>query len=179
MRLGSGGLMVAAVLAAGTFFVTVRARALGSAEAAADAEVTALERAVADLEELEALKGQREVVAAAKRPTNDVIAQVNAVLRDSGIPTTRLKALEPEADVPLAGRYRSQTIRLALERLSLQEVGGFLGAWRDAATVWTPRSIELSHVSTQDGGDAGFDVRIVIAATYLSDLSEPAVEPRR
>jgi hypothetical protein len=98
------------------------------------------------------------------------------VARDAGIPTERLNGLEPESDVALAGRYRTQTIRLALEKVTLREVGSFLAAWRGAKTVWTPRSIELTQVVEKDGSSGGLDTRVVIAATYLSDTPQ---EPRR
>lgn len=165
------GLALAVLCAAGAFVVALRARALAAADVTLVAERAALENTSRDLGELRELAAQREVVADAKRPTTDVIALVNAVLRDAGLPTTRLKALEPEADVPLAGRYRRQALRLAIERLSVPELGAFLAAWRAAASVWTPRSIELAHVASQDGSDLGFDVRIVIAATYLGDAA--------
>ncbi len=168
-------LTVTALLAAGAFVVALRARALAAASDIRLAEEAALARSVSDLAELSTLRLQREVVADAKRPTNDVIAQVNAVLRDAGIATGRLKTLEPEADVPLAGRYRSQTIRLALERMTLPEVGAFLAAWRAAATVWTPCAIELTHVAAPEGASLGYDTRLVLSATYLADVTpEPS-----
>ena len=165
-------LLVALVVAAAAYVVVLRAHALAQASEDLAREAVALERTTADLRELADLQGQREVVAAAKRPTQDVIAQVNAVLRDAGLPATRLKNLEPEADVPLAGRYRTQTIRLSLEKLALRDVGAFLAAWRAAGTVWAPRAIELAHVVAADGADQGFDARIVLAATYLADTAE-------
>ena len=171
MTRARGSLAIGTRAAVGVFCVALRARALGDAQDAVAVEARSLQQTGADLAELADLQTQREVVAAAKRPTNDVIAQVNAVLRDAGIPTARLKALEPEADVPLAGRYRSQTLRFALERLSLPEIGSFLAAWRAAETVWTPRAIELTHAAAPDGSSLGYDTRIVIAATYLSDLA--------
>ncbi len=179
MKRSHGRLMVMAVTAVAVFTVTLRARALGDAVEAVEVEARATHQTTKDLRELAMLKTQRAVVAEAKRPTNDVIAQVNAVLRDAGIPTGRLKSLDPEADVPLGGRYRSQTIRLALDRLALGEVASFLSAWRGAETVWTPRSIELTHVAATDGADLGVDVRIVIAATYLAELAELVQEPSR
>jgi len=165
-------LVAIAALACGAFVVDLRMNALAAAREDSVRELGALEQTAADLREWEDLKAQREVVAAAKRPTQDVIAQVNAILRDAGVPTERLKSLEPESDVPLAGRYRTQTLRLALERLALRDVGSFLAAWRHAGTVWTPRSIELTQVAAPDGSCLGVDARVVIAATYLSDTPQ-------
>ena len=165
-------LLVALLFAIGAFVVALRGRALASAQGDVSRERAALDRTAADLRELADLKGQREVVAAAKRPTQDVIAQVNAVLRDAGVPTERMQGLEPEADAPLAGRYRTQTIRVSLDRLALREVGAFLAAWRAAKTVWTPRSLELTHVAAADGADQGFAARVLIGATYLSDAPQ-------
>jgi hypothetical protein len=165
-----------AALACGVFVVVLRANALAAAREDADRERQFLEQTAADLREWSDLRTQREVVSAAKRPTQDVIAQVNAVLREIGIPTERLKGLEPESDVALAGRYRTQTIRLALEKVTLREVGSFLLAWRSAKTVWTPRSIELTQVADKDNSSGSLDARLVIAATYLSDA--PKEPPR-
>jgi hypothetical protein len=165
-----------AALACGLFVVVLRVNALAAAREDAARELQSLGQTTADLREWSDLRTQREVVSAAKRPTQDVIAQVNAVLRDAGIPTERLKGLEPESDVALAGRYRTQTIRLALERVTLREVGSFLAAWRAARTVWTLHSIELTQVVNKDGSSGGLDARIVIAATYLSD--SPPEPPR-
>jgi hypothetical protein len=158
-----------AALACGLFVLVLRVNALAAAREDAVRELQSLVQTASDLRKWSELKTQREVVSAAKRPTQDVIAQVNAVLRDSGIPTERLKGLEPESDVALAGRYRTQTIRLALERVTLRDVGSFLVAWRGAKTVWTPRSIELTQALDKGGSSNGLDARIVIAATYLSD----------
>ena len=165
-----------AALACGLFVVVLRVNALAAAREDVARELQSLEQTASDLREWSELKTQREVVSAAKRPTQDVIAQVNAVLRDAGVPTERLKGLEPESDVALAGRYRTQTIRLALEGVTLREVGSFLAAWRAAKTVWTPRSIELTQVVDKDGASSGLDARLVIAATYLSNA--PREPPR-
>ena len=165
-----------AALACGVFVVVLRVNALAAAREDAARELQFLEQTAADLREWSELKAQREIVSAVKRPTQDVIAQVNAVLRDAGIPTERLKGLEPESDVALAGRYRTQTIRLALEKVGLREVGSFLAEWRAARTAWTPRSIELTQVVDKFGASGGLDARLVIAATYLSDA--PVESPR-
>src|SRR5262245_65398581 len=172
------GLALGATLAVAAFVVALRASALTRAREEADREQVALEQTSADLREWAELKVAREVVAAVKRPTQDVIAQVNAVLRDAGVPTERLKNLEPEADVPVGGRYRTQTIRLSLEKVALRDVGSFLAAWRAAKTAWTPRSIELTQVATPDGKESqGLEARVVLAATYLS--AAPQQEPPR
>ncbi len=167
---------LSAALACGAFVVVLRVNALAASREDADRELQVLEQTASELREWSELKTQREVVSAAKRPTQDVIAQVNAVLRDAGVSTARLKGLEPESDVALAGRYRTQTIRLALDKVTLREVGSFLSAWRAAKTVWTPSSIELTQVADKDGASAGLDARLVIASTYLSDA--PKETPR-
>jgi len=171
-------LVAVALVAVGAFTVALRAMALAQAEGDVAAERDALDRTAADLREWASLRDERAVVAETKRPTQDVIAQVNAVLRDAGIPTERLKNLEPEADVALAGRYRTQTLRFSLEHLSRS----FLATWRAAKTVWRPRSLELTHVNSaadKDGGSLGFDARVVIAATYLSDAPPTPKESGR
>lgn len=151
--------------------LTWRGRALQAATASLDTERAALSQVERDLDELARLRARKEIVAATKRPTNDVIAQVNALLRDAGIPTRRLQSLEPEADVALSGRYRSQSIRIALSAMALPEIGALLATWRAAESAWTPRSIELTHAAGDDRGGQDYDVRLVVAATYLADLT--------
>jgi hypothetical protein len=166
-------LAVALLVSVGAFVVALRARALAQVQDDVAREVVALDRTSADLDELTELRRERAVVAESRRPTQDLIAQVNAALRNAGVATDRMKSLDPEADTPLAGRYRSQTLRVTLERLSLREVGAFLASWRAAKTVWTPRSLELAHVAGSDGKSPSdrYDARVVIAATYLSDTA--------
>jgi hypothetical protein len=164
------------VVSIGVFVVTSRARALAQVQDDVAREVASLDHTATALDELTKLRRERAVVAESRRPAQDVIAQVNAAMRDAGVPTDRMKSLDPEADSPLAGRYRSQTLRLTLEHLSLREVGAFLASWRAAKTVWTPRSLELAHVAITEGKVPSdrYDARVVIAATYLSDAPEPS-----
>ena len=163
-----------------TFAVALRAQTLVAANAAADAREAVLALATQDLAHLVELRARRDVVAAARRPPQDVIALVNATLREAGVPADRFKNLEPENDVPTGTGLRRQTLRLQLEQVTVPQLGQFLAAWRSGQSLWTPTSLELTHrpAGPEAGGDPAaadrFDARMVVAATYVDDAKEGA-----
>jgi hypothetical protein len=133
-----------------------------------------------DAQEIIELRSRQQVVNTAERPTQDVIAQVNAVLSEVGIPTNRVKSLTPESDGAINSAkgtaqtgsiYRKQSLRMTLENLTVQEIGNFLLQWRAAQKIWTAVEIELTHVhsSTKDKtGENRYDASIVLSAVYVS-----------
>jgi len=164
------GFAVFAVLA---FIVALRARALAAANSFADAREASLAQVGCETQRLVELRARQDVVAAARRPPQDVIALVNKTLREAGVPTDRFKNLEPESDVPTSGGLRHQTLRLLLEQVSLPQLGQFLAEWRTRQQLWTPTSIELTHRVAGADADDRFDVRVVVAATYVADTADP------
>jgi len=164
------GFAVFAVLA---FVVALRAHALAAANTLADAREASLTQVEQETQRLIDLRARQDVVAAARRPPQDVIALVNKTLREAGVPTDRFKNLEPESDVPTSGGLRRQTLRLLLEQVSLPQLGQFLAEWRTRQDLWTPTSIELTHRVSGADADDHFDVRVVVGATYFADTAEP------
>jgi hypothetical protein len=162
------------------FVLALRAHALTTADAVADAREGALAEVERETQRLLELRAREDVVASARRPPQDVIALVNAALREAGIPADRFKNLEPESDVPTGNGLRRQTLRLLLEQVSLPQLGQFLQQWRARQGLWTPTSVELTHrlaggaAADQAEKDDRFDVRVVVAATYFPDAKEAA-----
>jgi hypothetical protein len=168
--------LAAAAASALLFGLVLRGQALAAARDRADVQLVTLASIEKDLERIAALRSQQDVVATAKRPPQDVIALVNAVLRESGVPTDRFKNLEPESDVPTSGGLRRQTLRLVLEQITVAQLGAFLFEWTARQQLWTPTGIELTHRAAGNDTDDRFDARVVLAATYFSDAHE---EPTR
>ena len=168
-----GVLLGALVLAVGT-------RRLDAAERALDGSRQRLHKARGQALELSRLSSRQERVAVQERPRQDVIALVNSVLAECGIPSTSFQRLDVESDVavttadgPAPGRYRRQSLTLVLQRLTTRQLGAFLAEWRDRQAVWTPTRLELTHVrEARSSGDL-YTASILITATYLSDRTSP------
>jgi hypothetical protein len=122
-----------------------------------------------------------------------VIAQVNAVLAEVGIPSRSLRSLSPESNTQIASptgggawggggggsgtervKLKRQSLRMVLENLSVQEIGAFLIKWRSAQQVWTTTRIELTHAGGRDANDDRYDATLLISALYVEDM--PATE---
>ena len=135
-----------------------------------------LESAASSIQEVLDLRAAQQVVGIQQRPTQDVIAQVNSVLADVGIPSNQLRSLTPESnglvnqsgDAP-GPKLKRQLLRLNLENVSVGELGGFLDQWRTVQSMWTVSRIELTHVRDQNPANSRFDVNLLISAVYLAD----------
>ena len=97
------------------------------------------EQTAAEVSEMLALQTRRQRVSLAERPPQDVIAHVNEVLAEAGLPGNHFKRLTAEGDValprgpgPAGPEYRRQSVRLILQAMTVQELGLFLSEWRPA-----------------------------------------------
>lgn len=129
-----------------------------------------------DASEVLQLRAAHDRVADRKRPEDHVLAHVNRVLAEAGIPSRSLQGVRPEADIALttsadAGRtqYRRQSVNISLQRLTLPEIGAFLLRWREDDAVWTPRRIELTKHRSRTDDDDRYDATIVISAIYVAE----------
>ena len=129
-----------------------------------------------DVQSVLDLRATQQVIGIQQRPTQDVIAQVNATMAECGLPSNRLKSLTAESDALMSQigdvstlPLRRQSLRLALENMSMKEMGDFLGQWRDSQQIWAVARIELTHVRDQDQMNARFDINVLISAIYLAD----------
>lgn len=167
-------IMVALLVAALMVPVVVSARRLANARDELQATQLSAAGAVRDTQRVLTLRQKQQRIADRKRPEQDVIARVNATLTEADIPLSRFAGLRPASDSALRGSaqngppYRRQTVQITLRRLTIPELGAFLGAWSSTQDLWTPTQIELSHVRRRSG-PVGYNATILISATYLAD----------
>jgi hypothetical protein len=137
-----------------------------------------LANAAAQAAELARLRQSRERVSPRERPKQDVIALMNGVMAEAGIPSERLKNLENESSESFSssasgasspGRYRRQSVSVNFEQLAPEHIGKLLLELRHRQGVWTPTRLELSHARTQPDSGNLYSLRLLISATYLSD----------
>jgi hypothetical protein len=133
---------------------------------------------------LAALRAQPAVSGFGTRPDQDVIQLVNGVLDRAGLPAGRLRSVQPEPDRAVVddrdGR-RAATVRLALEPVTVQELGSLLAAWRNGQQVWSVARIDLSAM-TGGGGGAGrasgqYRASIIVTATYVDEAAPLPAAP--
>ncbi len=169
-------LLLAAMLLAGAL-ATGRLR---SAESDAETAIAQLRAAQADAHEVFALRAQSERIGAAKRAPEDVLARINAALRDTALGTGRVSNYREHSDTELPGRtdgprYRRQSIQFTLSPIELPDLGRFLDHWRTSEPLWTPTNLELTRVGSQRSRNtqSGYAATITIAATYVDIGSTP------
>ncbi len=163
-----GAILLGAATLAAVASVLWSAGRLSRARAHDRSAVSSLERVAHDAGRVLALRASRQTVAEQKRPEQDVIARVNAVLSEAGLAERHFGGLRPESDSAVPGSaHRRQTLRITLRQLGLAELGAFLERWAASQELWTPTRLELSRAQTQ--ADPGrYDVSILIAATYIA-----------
>jgi hypothetical protein len=151
---------------------------LGAVRKQTQAAQSAMGQITCDAKEVVELRGRQQRAAVREQPQQDVIAQVNAIISEVGVPSRSLRSLSPESDSQVkpayavsAAKLRRQSLRLVLENLSTHEIGAFLMKWRLSQRTWTVTRIELNHVRSQEGSDDRYDVTLVISALYVDDTS--------
>jgi hypothetical protein len=121
---------------------------------------------------LAALRSQPPVSGFGARPGDDVIQLANHVLEAAGLPAARLRGVQPDADRVLPddrdGR-RAATVRLAVEPVTVQELGALLSAWRSSQQVWSVARIELNAMGRGPAGQ--YRASLIVSATYVDDSS--------
>ena len=149
-------------------------RRLTAAQAQLEGGFASLQTASDEGRRVLELRAKQQRVAERKRPEQDVIARVNAVLAEAGIPASRFAGLRPDSDAALPGaevggaEYRRQTVQIMLRQLTVPELGEFLRAWSVSQDLWTPARIELTH-SRNRASPGSYDVTMAISAVYVSD----------
>ena len=167
------------VLAAAMLILVINSRRLTAAENELDAARKSLNAAMTDAREILQLRAQRQRIAHAEHPTQDVIARINSVIAEAGLPSRCFKSLTPSSNTVInnAGgsasdgtiKYRRQSLRLSLEDLEPPELGRFLTRWRSTQPLWTITSIELAHQRSRNRTDGRYDITIILTALYVAD----------
>jgi hypothetical protein len=129
------------------------------------------------------LRAQPPVSGFGARPGDDVMQLAGRVFGSAGLPTGRLRSVQADPDRALAddrdGR-RAATVRLAVEPVTIQELGALLAAWRASQQVWSIARIDLSAMTRATGaGHAAGQYRasIVVTATYIDETTSPPPQP--
>lgn len=152
--------------------LTSTARLKGAESQLATATLN-LNQTIGDSQRILELRARQQTIAEQKRPDQDVIARVNAVLAEAGIPSDRFGGLRPESDAALPGPnqnatgYRRQSVRITLNELSVDQIGSFLSKWTQTQPLWIPSRIELTH--SRNASNAGqYSLNLLLSATYVA-----------
>lgn len=167
------GVLLVLVLAGAALPVAFSTRRLQASQSRLAEASARLERVGEDARHVVELRTREERVADRKRPKQDVIARVNAVLGATGIPASQFGGLRLESDSDIPGasggaRYRRQSMAVDLKGLTVAELTAFLTEWRASQLLWTPSRLDLTHLRDRKDGDR-YDAGIVITATYVAD----------
>lgn len=148
---------------------------------ALDSALATLTSTAEDVKHVVELRGISPRVQLRERPAQDVIAQVNDVLAEAGLPAHHFKSLATESDTGTAQGerasmtlHRKQLLRLNLEQLTIQELGTFLSRWRLKQQIWTISRLELTHIRASSGTPDRFNAVLLLAAIYLGDAQGPS-----
>ena len=170
--------VVLALLASlAALLVAVQTKRLADARHQYDSRRADLDRVVEESREIVRLRNEGEKVSLRERPANDVLAQVNAILVESGIPTSRLTEFRPESDMPLPDVARGpndplwhrQSIVLHFNELTMTDLGSFLSRFGGTQELWSPTRIEIIQPREPARQKAGqYQVHVVISAIYCS-----------
>ncbi len=160
------------VMASGVFAGVCASRA-ASAHAAVAGASQRLAATTGDAQELVRLRVGTQAVSLGPRPSDDTIAEVRRVLTVAGVPSARLRSVQPTGERALRSgsqevQHREQLVRVTLEPVSLAEVGAFLTNWREASPQWAPSSIELASRSRGNEAEGRYTATITLSALYAA-----------
>jgi len=176
-------ILVLLILATCLLAVTISLRRLAASREALASAQTLLLQTAREAQEIVDLRSQTQTVESRQRPAQDVIAQVNLVLAEAGIPSQHFKSLTPEAEAatPAASssagaRLFRQSVRLVLEDLHPEQIGLFLLQWRTSQPIWPVTRIELVHNRSRGAKDDReanqYDATILLTALYVGDAPQ-------
>ncbi len=166
-------ILLALLLTALLLPLAVSARRLSTARQRLGVAEASLADTVGDGRRVLDLRQRQQRVAETKRPSQDLIARVNATLAKAGIPQTRFASHQPRPDAALpaaapdAPIYRRQQVQINLRQMAMAELGAFLKAWSASQELWTPTRIELSRMRGPNNIPQ-FNVMLVLTATYVA-----------
>lgn len=152
---------------------SLSAKRLANARSRLDSAQASLTQVMTDSNRILELRAKRQTIAEQKRPDQDIIARVSAVLAEVGIPSDRFGGLRPESDAALATggggptSYRKQSVRVTLNDLSVVQIGQFLSRWGQSQPLWIPTRIELTH-SRANSAEDRYTLGILLSAMYVA-----------
>lgn len=151
-----------------------------------------------EVSEIYSLQNSNQQIAWGQRPTEDVLAQVNTALAESGIPAKHLRGIGEETDVALPSMQhtsgnnssqieslRRQTLTITLTDMNMAQLGEYFNHWHTIQDLWTINRIEMNHQqkqqqpqgsnrNTSNNSDSNnssdsYTVRLQISVIYLAD----------
>ena len=190
MSLRSMWVSLAVLVAVSALLIAIGLQRLQRADRQLEAAHSALKQTQRDADTITDLRARSQTIETRQRPAQDVIALINAVLAEVGIPSTHLQSLTPESEGAAVGgpasnmsqaRLLQQSLRLTLQNLAPHQIGSFLTQWHASQQVWNAARLELVHNRThQDTPDPKsgksaegnrYDVTVLLTALYLADGS--------
>jgi hypothetical protein len=161
--------------------IVINAKRLSAVQTQLDAAGTTFGQTKRDASRILELRSKQQTIAERKRPDQDLIARVNAVLGDAGIPVDRFGGLRPESDAALPASAsesilcRRQTIRVSLNELTLSQIGEFVSRWSATHPLWILSRIELTHSRSEKNSNR-YNVSLLLSAIYVADSVQPTPE---
>jgi hypothetical protein len=147
--------------------LVVQSIRLEHASTSAEAATAATRALVSEASEVLRLRGARATTATQELPTSDLLALVNQVMSEAGLPSRHLERLEPQGVVATEHRgLKRQTARLALTTISVDDLGRVLAGLARTQSLLKPTSIELTHQDQAGDRHGTWNVTLVLAAPY-------------
>lgn len=135
------------------------------------------------LAEIQRLQPQRQTALLASKPTESVSAALRAALATAGVGEASLRAVNPNSDEAVSSSdhsgpsYRRQNLTVSISPITARQLGQFLAAWRDAEPAWIVTRIDCSHSGVETDTNSTYDVRLMLATTYLVFTAIPKTTP--
>ena len=160
--------------------IMLSAARLANAQSQLDGAHARLRQTITVAQRIVELRSAQQTVGEQKRPDQDVIARVNAVLAEAGIPSNQFGGLRPESDAALPNAnaggvaYKRQSVRITLNDLSVIQIGAFLSKWTESQPLWIPTRVELTHVrSGNDQTSNLYTLNLLLSAIYVAHEERP------
>jgi len=155
------------------------ARAAGDASAARQS-LNDAEHLVDRIEALERMHPWRRDTTT---PPADLTPRLLAALDDAGVPHDRLRSVRHASDRAVSSgdergqfRVRQRTVSIAMEPLSVSEIGSVLASWKRLEPSWTVSLIDLKQLPS---GEARGAIRFDVARTYVPAASQDSLSGAR
>ena len=161
--------------------IAISAKRFSRVESHLIAAMSNLDQIKTDAIRINELRSKQQMIAEQKRPDQDVIARVNAMLSEAELPLNSFGGLRPEADAELpnsfAGSvtYRRQSVRISINELTIREIGDFVSRWCSTQPLWVLTRIELTHSRNGKNADR-YDLSLLLSATYVAQRNPDATE---
>lgn len=132
--------------------------------------------------EIKSLRKHPPLIGERPMPSERFVGMASEVAAQAALSPNAIKSVEAEQEsaattniVGTGASFRRQSVRVALDAISLPELGSFLGSWRGLHPSWTSTRIDLSPMplpSTNGRGATSvqkWNVRLAFTNVYLPE----------